>query len=306
MPRQGRERLSRWHLPKPDGSVVRRDDGNALLGGNLSDTEMEQVNPGIKRKTRFVIVDAVGVCERVQTESRPLEKKPTISLEKLLDAAALGTTEVAAVESLAGRLIRLERRFDAEVEAEVVQTAKGQTLSQISKGMLSAIDPDEILAQAKQGKGEYVEPTEKEIREIREIRVKAALAPLATNPDLRNLLKKIAKAADQTIDIISRDTLIYAGPAQKSTQSSAQLATSFREYIEQHKAEITALQILYNQPYGRQKLTYAAIKELAQRLTDPPYYLATADVWQAYKRLDAAKVRGLPCRPNRWFGWEEC
>ena len=110
----------------------------------VSDTEMEQVNPGVKRKTRYLIVDAVGVCERVQTESRPLEKKPTVSFEKLLDAAALGTTEVAAVESLAGRLIRLECRFDAEVEAEVVQTAKGQTLSQISKGMLSAIDPDKV------------------------------------------------------------------------------------------------------------------------------------------------------------------
>src|SRR5665647_3159552 len=89
----------------------------------VSDTEMEQVNPGIKRKTRYVIVDAVGVCERVQTESRPLEKKPTVSFEKLLDAAALGTTEVAAIESLAGRLIRLERRFDAEVGAEVVPRA---------------------------------------------------------------------------------------------------------------------------------------------------------------------------------------
>ena len=87
----------------------------------VSDTEMEQVNPGVKRKTRYVIVDAVGVCERVQTESRPLEKKPTVSFEKLLDAAALGTTEAAALESLAGRLIRLERRFDPEVEAEVVQ-----------------------------------------------------------------------------------------------------------------------------------------------------------------------------------------
>lgn len=40
---------------------------------------MEQVNPGIKRKTRYLIVDAVGVCERGLTESRPLEKKPTVS-----------------------------------------------------------------------------------------------------------------------------------------------------------------------------------------------------------------------------------
>ncbi len=233
----------------------------------VSDTEMEQVNPGIKRKTRYVIVDAVGVCERVLTESRPLEKKPTVSFDKLLDAAALGTTEVAAVESLAGRLIRLERRFDAEVEAEVVQTAKGQTLAQISKGMLSAIDPDEILAQAKQGKGEYHEPTEKEISAIREIRVKTALAPLAANPDLRNLLKKIAKAADQTIDIISHDTLIYAGPAQASTLNNGEIAKSFRDYIEQHKTEIEALQILYSRPY-RKRLTGAMLKDLESKLKE--------------------------------------
>ena len=257
----------------------------------VSDTEMEQVNPGIKRKTRYVIVDAVGVCERVQTESRPLEKKPTVSFEKLLDAAALGTTEIAAVESLAGRLIRLERRFDAEVAAEVVQTAKGQTLAQISKGMLSAIDPDEIQAQAKQGKAEYHEPTEKEISAIREIRVKQALAPLATNPDLRNLLKKIAKAADQTIDIISRDTLIYAGPAQKSTQTSAQLATSFREYIEQHKAEITALQILYSRPF-KQRLTEPMLKELEKKLRDNHAAWTEDNLWNAYAATRPGKVKG--------------
>jgi type I site-specific restriction endonuclease len=68
----------------------------------VSEIQMEQVNPGIKRKTQFFVVDAVGVCERVKTESRPLEKKPAVSFDKLLDAAALGTTEVAAIESLAG------------------------------------------------------------------------------------------------------------------------------------------------------------------------------------------------------------
>jgi type I restriction enzyme R subunit len=257
----------------------------------VSDTEMEQVNPGIKRKTRYVIVDAVGVCERVQTESRPLEKKPTVSFEKLLDAAALGTTEVAAVESLAGRLIRLERRFDAELAAEVVQTAKGQTLSQISKGMLSALDPDEIQAQARQGHGEYVAPTEKELREVREARIHQALAPLATNPDLRNLLKKIQKAADQTIDVISRDTLLYAGPAQKSTQTGAQLATSFRAYIEQHKAEITALQILYSRPY-RQRLTEALLKELEKKLRENHAAWTEDRLWDAFAAANPGKVNG--------------
>ena len=77
----------------------------------ISETEMEQVNPGIKRKNRFVVIDAVGVCEQDLTDSRPLEKKRTVSFDKLLDAVALGNREPEVIESLAGRLVRLEKRF---------------------------------------------------------------------------------------------------------------------------------------------------------------------------------------------------
>ena len=41
----------------------------------ISETEMEQVNPGIKRKTRFVIVDAVGVCEQRPDRLPPAGEK---------------------------------------------------------------------------------------------------------------------------------------------------------------------------------------------------------------------------------------
>ena len=40
-----------------------------------------------------MIVDAVGVCEQDKTDSRPMEKKPTVSFEKLMQAVALGNTE---------------------------------------------------------------------------------------------------------------------------------------------------------------------------------------------------------------------
>ncbi|MEA3208752.1 MAG: type restriction enzyme subunit [Chthoniobacter sp.] len=198
---------------------------------------------------------------------------------------------MAAVESLAGRLIRMERRFDAEVEADFVQAARDQTLSQISKGMLAAIDPDEILAQAKGGQAEFHEPSEKELREVRDTRIQQALAPLAANPDLRNLLKKIQKAADQTIDIISRDTLIYAGPAERSTQTSAEVAKSFRAYIEQHKAEITALQILYSRPY-QQRLTEPMLKELEKKLRDNHAAWTEDRLWDAFAATAPGKVRG--------------
>jgi type I restriction enzyme R subunit len=162
---------------------------------------------------------------------------------------------------------------------------------------LSAIDPDEILAEAKGRAGapspaaSYVEPTPKEIAAVRETRIKSALAPLASNPDLRNLLKKIAKAADQTIDIISRDKLIYAGPAQTSTQNSAQLATSFRNYIEQHKAEITALQILYSRPF-KQRLTEPMLKELEKKLRDNHAAWTEDNLWNAFAAARPGKVKG--------------
>lgn len=87
------------------------------------------------------------------------------------------------------------------------------------------------------------------------------------------------------------DTVIGAGFDKKKAR---QTITSFRTFIDENRDELTALQILYNQPMGRQRLTYAAIRELVERLTDPPLYLTTATVWQAYKRLDAARVRGAP------------
>ena len=257
----------------------------------VSETEMEQVNPGIKRKTRFVIIDTVGVCERVKTDTRPLERKPAVAFEKLLDAVGLGTTEAATLESLAGRLIRLERRLDDAVEVEVVQTAKGQTLSQIARQLLDAVDPDKIEAAASTGLGTYAAPTARDLKAAAETLAKEAAAPLAANPDLRNLLKKIHAASEQTIDVVSQDAVLYAGPAKQSTQSAAQLATSFRDYIRQHQAEITALQILYSRPY-RQRLTEPMLKEFEKKLRE--YHAAWTEdrLWDAFAATAPGKVKG--------------
>ena len=43
------------------------------------------MTPDAKHKTRFVIVDAVGVSERDKTASKPLDRKPSVPLEKVLD-----------------------------------------------------------------------------------------------------------------------------------------------------------------------------------------------------------------------------
>ena len=130
----------------------------------ISETEMEQVNPGIKRKNRFVIIDAVGVCETDLTDSRPLEKKRNVTFDKLLDAIALGNREPEVLESLAGRLVRLEKRFDEALANEVRTTAKGQTLCEIAQTLLASTNPDNVEAKAKEGKEPYFQPTERDLQ----------------------------------------------------------------------------------------------------------------------------------------------
>ncbi len=110
----------------------------------ISDTDFQSVTPDAKTKTHFVIVDAVGVCERDKTDSRPLEQKPSVPLEKLMEHIAIGAREPELLSSLAGRLIRLEKRIEPDVRAEVEKLSGGKTLSNIARDLLDAIDPDKI------------------------------------------------------------------------------------------------------------------------------------------------------------------
>ena len=257
----------------------------------ISETEMEQVNPGIKRKNRFVIIDAVGVCEQDLTDSRPLEKKRTVTFDKLLDAIALGNREPEVLESLAGRLVRLEKRFDEALAAEVRSTAKGQTLCEIAQTLLTATNPDNVETKAKEGKDQYFQPTEKDLQTAQAKLMQEAVAPLASNPALRQLLIKIHQTSEQVIDVITRDRVLFAGASQQTTQNAEQVITSFRDYIEKHKAEITALQLLYSRPY-RHRLTEPMLKELEKKLREQHAAWTEDRLWDAFAAVAPKKVKG--------------
>jgi type I restriction enzyme R subunit len=257
----------------------------------IPETEMEQVNPGIKRKTRFVIVDVVGICEHDMTDSRPLEKKRAVTFDKLLDAIALGSREPEVFESLAGRLVRLEKRFDDSLESEVRTTAKGQTLCEIAQTLLSSTNPDNVEAKAKEGKDQYFQPTEKDLQSAQAKLMQEAVAPLATNPALRQLLIKVHQASEQVIDVITRDRVLFAGASQQTTQNAEQVTKTFRDYIEKHEAEITALQLLYSRPY-RHRLTEPMLKELEKKLREEHAAWTEDRLWDAFAAVAPKKVRG--------------
>ena len=69
------------------------------------------------------------------------------------------------------------------------------------------------------------------------------------------------------------------------------MVQSFRQFIEENRDEITALQVLYQRPYS-QRLRYADIKALADAMQLPPRSWTTNRLWEAYRQLDESKVRG--------------
>ena len=115
----------------------------------LTPTDLQAVSGADARaKTHFVIVDAVGVCESDKTDSRPLEKQPTVKFDKLLLGVALGKRDEDTLTTLAGRLARLDRELDSAQRQQVAEIAGGKTIAQMSATLLRAIDPNAIAERA--------------------------------------------------------------------------------------------------------------------------------------------------------------
>ena len=253
----------------------------------ISTTDFNAVTPDAKDKERFVIVDAVGVTESELSESFSLDRHPSVPFDKLLDMVAMGDREPDTLSSLASRLARLDRRLSPQDRKAVEDVAGGATLKTLVSELLNATDPDVALKEAQQATGQD-DPPEEAIAEAEKELLDAAAKPFAANPELRQRLIEIHRAYEQTIDTVSQDTVIRA---EFSGAEADALTRSFREYIEENRDEITALQVLYQRPY-RQRLSYTEIRALADALQSPPRSWTTPRLWDAYRQLDQSRVRG--------------
>src|SRR4030095_7751684 len=81
------------------------------------------------------------------------------------------------------------------------------------------------------------------------------------------------------------------GYSADATAKARATVESFRQFLEEHRDEITALQILLNQPHTRQRLTFQELKELAQQIAQPPLSLTTEALWRAYAQLGHGQQR---------------
>lgn len=258
----------------------------------ISPTDIQVVTPDTSHKSRFVIVDAVGVCHTDKTDSRPLERKYSVPFDMLMRSVALGNRDEDTLTSLASRLARLEREINEEQRNEIRSALPKETASlrTIVNDLFDALDPDKHIEKAKLS-FKTDTPNEEQIRKAAEELTQCACAPF-DNPLLRDTLADIKKRTEQTIDTVSQDTLVYAGSDEQAKEKARAMVQSFKQFIEENKAEITALQVLYNTPHGKRHLVYEDIKQLAEAIRKPPHNLTPETLWRAYQQLEQSKVRG--------------
>lgn len=256
----------------------------------INPTDFQAVTPGNHVKEQFIIVDVVGVCESDKTDSRPLERKRSIPFHKLLQDVAADVRDEDTLLSLAGRLVRLEKQLNDDERQELQTVAEGKSIPQITRDLLDALDLDRQITQAQQ-QFNTLSPTVEQQQQVAEILINQACLPF-DNYQFRDLLKELKTKNEQIIDTVSQDVVLSAGFDTTARDKAMGTVESFRQFIQENKDEITALSMLYNQPYGQRKFTYEQIKQLANALSRPPRNLTPERLWQAYGQLEADKVRG--------------
>ncbi len=253
----------------------------------ISPDNLRVVSPSARVKDRFIIVDAVGVCEQDKTDSQTLNRQPGKSLEQVFEYVAAGGTDPAALTTLAGRLARLQRDFSAPQLAELADMAGGRSLSDLSRDLLRACDPDVQRAVARTLAGGR-DPGEAELRAATEQLAQGAVAPFLKAAFRRRILE-IRQQNEQTIDRHTIDEVLYAGFDASAVEKARRRVRDFRAWMTEHRDELTALQALYagTRPL---RLSLRDLRQLKEALARPPLHATPLQLWRAFEGAEVKAV----------------
>jgi len=264
-------------------------------GTRVVDPELlKSVTPDALRKDRFVIVDAVGVTESPFIEpDLPVERKRTVSFERLVDLVARGEVDDDVLSSLAGRIATLDASLEPRQREELAELA-GKPLHDVATALFDAVDPD-TRAERARDMFSVEEPDEQQVKAATRALIDEACSSF-DSPEFRNRLIETKARSEQVMDTISVDEVLATG---YSTEEAERVWSTFGEFIEEHRDDIDALSIMYSRPYGQRHLTFEQVRELADSIAAPPYSLTPELIWAAYERLERSKVKGS--RPEKTF-----
>ena len=257
----------------------------------LGKDDLQKVTPSAtENKDHFVIVDAVGVTKSKKTDTRPLERKPSVSMKELMLNVAMGSKDEDTLTSLANRVIRLNSKMTPKERQDFKDTV-GTSAGNVAQQLLDAFDEDIICQKAGVILTEDTEPTAEEKEKIAQ--VKKELVQEATkafsNPDIRDFIENVRRVHDQIIDSVNIDTVVFAGYDNDQQGNADRIIQSFREFIEENKDEILALRIIYDQRYKDRPMAIENLKKLYEKLK--AHNITVDRLWECYAIKKPEKVK---------------
>ena len=253
----------------------------------LGKDDLQKVTPdATENKDHFIIVDAVGVTKSKKSDTRTLERKPSVPLKELMMGVALGDRDEDTLTSLANRIIRLNSQMTEKEKAEFTKTA-GTSANQAAENLLNSFDPDVIEEKAKQQF--YAEtPTEDQCQKVQQELIDEAVKPFM-KPEVRVYIETARKNHDQIIDSVNLDSVLHAGFATDQEENADKVIKTFREFIEENRDEIIALRIIYDQTYRNRPMAIEKLKELYGKLSEKG--ITVQRLWDCYAIKRPEKVK---------------
>lgn len=257
----------------------------------LDKDDLQKVTPSAtENKDHFVIVDAVGVTKSRKTDTRPLERKPSVSMKELMLNVAMGAKDEDTLTSLANRVIRLNSQLSERERAEFTSTV-GSSPTIVSQRLLDAFDPDIVSARAGVDLSDDHEPTEDEQRRMDEAKielVREAVQPFY-DPDFREYIENVRRSHEQVVDSVNLDTVLFVGYDTDKQANADRILKTFREFIEENKDEILALRIIYDQRYRDRPMAITQLKALYEKLK--AQNITVERLWECYAIKKPEKVK---------------
>ena len=249
--------------------------------------DLQKVTPSAtENKDHFVIVDAVGVTKSKKSDTRPLERKPSVSMKELMMNIALGAKDEDTLTSLASRITRLNAQMTAS-ERKTFENTVGISAGKVAENLLNAFDEDVITERAQADTGAE-EPTEEQMQAAKAALITEAVAPFH-NPDNRDFIENVRRSHYQIIDNINLDSVTFAGYDAQREENADQVIATFREFIEENKDEIIALRIIYDQAYKDRPMMIDGLKAMYQKLKEKG--VTVERLWDCYAIKKPEKVK---------------
>lgn len=253
----------------------------------LGKDDLQKVSPSAtENKDHFVIVDAVGVTKSKKTETRTLERKPTVSMKELMLNVALGAKDEDTLTSLANRLVRLNSQMTPGERKEFDENV-GTPAGTLAEALLNAFD-EEVIKQTAVNIFQATEPDEEQLNETQKALIAEAVKPFY-DPDTRDFIENIRRSHEQIIDNVNLDTVLFADFDSEQEKNVDRTIQTFHEFIEENKDEIIALRIIYNESYKNRPMAIESLKKLYEKLKSKG--ITVERLWDCYAIKKPDKVK---------------